>query len=212
MQPPKKVRGVYFEKIIEQNAESLLGNDLNDLSVVLKVVAFGKTLILGGDATYENWLNDMKTMKRAKKRDDVGYDANIVKLPHHGSKKDNKEDVIHFLYSDKSKKTFAGISANGHQHPNQEVLIALEKEGIKPYCTNLTPMCGANVTEIKTLPANIEPKLAKWIKELSPDASVIQPCQGNITFTIKPHQDISIQRQFNAPCKFRGEFSKLFGI
>ena len=117
----------------------------------------------------------------------------------------------HFHCTTRNKNRIAAVSADGHKHPDHEVITILEKEGIKPYCTNLMPVCGANVIEFQKIPAEVDPKLAKRIKELSFDTKTIQPCQGNLTFIIQPNADISIERQFNTPCKFRGELSKLFG-
>jgi hypothetical protein len=134
--------------------------------------------------------------------------AAVVKIPHHGSRADANQNVIKYLFSSSGRRA-AVISANGQSHPSEEVIRNLEKYHIEPYCTNLIPTCGANVRQLINV-RGVDPELGKFINFFQGSGNRTQPCQGDITVTVGDDGTISIAKQFQHPCGFRGEFEALF--
>jgi hypothetical protein len=135
--------------------------------------------------------------------------STAAKLPHHGSKRDCADDALQVMFSlENNNEKFALISANGINHPDGEVLEKLEKHAIKPYCTNLHPSCGASVHQLSDT-TDVDPILGKYINQLKSNLKV-QPCQGDIRFTIFDDGTHTIDREHRALCGYRGEFSPLF--
>lgn len=206
--PFSDMKGSYLERIRKNDATIFESENENDISIALMFTFKGIKTVLGGDATAKNWAKRLGwTNTRSLKE----VRSTGVKLPHHGSKRDCTDDALSSTFhSDDISDKYAFISANGVKHPDLEVLRALEERGIKPYCTNLHPACGANVERL-VQHRGIDPVLAKYINELSVRPTP-QPCQGDITFTINDDGTYQVTRERNMPCGFRGEFADLFGI
>lgn len=197
--PPAKVKGDYFQRI-DSGDVSVLDQkpDLNRLSIAFSISYEGIEIILGGDGTYENWMDH----KRAWGRIGKTPSALVVKLPHHGSKKDCAPDVIDYVFADRGER-IAAISANGRSHPHEETYAALEERNIKPYCTNLATQCGANIHTMLTVP-DLDPVLRRYLASYSePAGAAIQPCQGDIEVRIDVGAEIKVIPQFNHACPYR---------
>ena len=199
--PPNKVKGVYFRQIAEASSDLVDSPDLNDLSIAIHIKAYDVDLILGGDGSLSNWMNH----RRRVGYDDSHFKSKVVKLPHHGSAKDSGLDVVKYLFADSGKRV-AAISANGQSHPDPHLIQELSSRDIAPYCTNLMTICGARVRQMVAA-RNLDPELAKWINQLVSSPRVIQPCQGNVSISIDSNGEVSVEREFNNPCGFRGDFS-----
>jgi beta-lactamase superfamily II metal-dependent hydrolase len=201
--PPRKARGYYIQQIESGDTGTIENLKDNDLSIAFQVNYKGQSVILGGDGTRDNWLNHVRWQERAR----ITLRTMTVKLPHHGSRIDCDALVLSRLFLDAGERA-AIISANGHSHPDREVLEWLEANGISPFCTNLVPQCGANVAPLLHLPG-LDPVLARWLREVSESAAYIQPCQGNITISIGDDGLISVRPEFAHPCGYRGDYRAL---
>jgi hypothetical protein len=130
----------------------------------------------------------------------------VVNIPHHGSRRDCPDDVLSQLFSAQGDR--AGItSADGYSHPSFEVIKWMEQHGVKPYCTNLIPQCGANARKLLALP-NLEPRFQRWVREVA-NANTIQACQGDVSVVIDGTGGTFVDRQFNNACVYRGEYAAL---
>ncbi len=165
-----------------------------------------KVVIVGGDSTGGNWTWRRDRFERSRRS---RINAHVVNLPHHGSKIDCSPAVLKQLFtSDGGTPRFAITSANGQSHPDLEVIEELERMGIHPYCTNLLPNCGASVTNLRPL-QDLEPELARWLREVSTNSGLVQPCQGDIIVRIDGTGQLSVAPEFARPCGFRGDYDSL---
>ncbi len=142
--PPRRTKGTYLNMIDTQNPMALGSFRENDISLALAFTYRGRKVLIGGDGCAENWRFRRMHFEQTSKK---SISACAVNLPHHGSKIDCNAEVIQQLFDLKSGETlFAVTSADGQSHPDFEVIERLQKLGIQPYCTNLTPTCGGTVT------------------------------------------------------------------
>ncbi len=197
--PPAKVKGDYFHRIDTGDVSVLeQSSDLNRLSVAFQICYQGIEIVLGGDGTYRNWLDQ----ERAWRRVDKTSAAVAVKLPHHGSRRDCAPEVIDHIFADDGER-IAAISANGRSHPHTETYATLEERDIKPYCTNLATQCGANIHSMLVVP-DLDPVLRRYLASYSePVGTAIQPCQGDIEIRIDGDGKLSVTPQFNHACPYR---------
>jgi beta-lactamase superfamily II metal-dependent hydrolase len=202
--PPNQAKGHYFKQIKENDPTIVEDTKHNDLSIAVLLQMAGVEVVLGGDVTASNW---QYHRLRNRNSDDV-LNASVVKIPHHGSRVDANPHVLKYLFADNGRR-LGIISANGQSHPSEEVIETLEEKGIEPYCTNLIPKCGANVRQLINV-GGIDPELGRFINYYQGGSARVQPCQGDITVTIGDNGAVSVRRQFELPCGFRGDFEKLF--
>lgn len=197
--PPAKVKGPYFQAIIEGDTSMMFERALeNDLSIALQVVYGSTSIVLGGDGTHSNWLNH----RRAWDRSGAKLHSRIVKLPHHGSKHECRADVIDHLFAPDGDR-IALISANGRTHPHDETYVALNARGIAPYCTNLATQCGANLRSLPNLP-QASAVLRRAINSFGePVDGQSQPCQGDILVEIDGSGGVKVTTQYGALCPYR---------
>ncbi len=194
-------KDAYLRRVRDGDPSIFESEKENDLSVVLVFRYKDINVLLGGDATAKNWT---RRLGHEVTRNLTKIDSTAVKLPHHGSKHDCTDDAFEVAFSSEADgMKYALISANGVKLPDHEVLQSLEARGIRPYCTNLHPACGNNI-QLLLQKSDLDPVLASYINQLSVDA-VSQPCQGDITFTIKSDGTQQIDREYQVPCGFRGE-------
>jgi beta-lactamase superfamily II metal-dependent hydrolase len=59
----------------------------------------------------------------------------VIKLPHHGSKRDCTDDSVPLFFDDRNQ-CYGIISANSH--PDGSVVDWLSSKGIRPLCTNFS--------------------------------------------------------------------------
>ena len=202
--PPSRVIDNYVTRIARQDMTVLGRFDDNEISLAFEFVFRGKCVILGGDGSVSNW----ETRRRYEQRRSERLSGNAVNLPHHGSKHDCTPEVLEQLFS--QADPFGITSADGISHPSLEVIEWLEKNSVKPYCTNLIPACGANLQRLLVLPG-IEPELARWIREVA-DAAQSQVCQGNIVIRIDDAGDFNVTPEYDHPCAYRGDYARLLGM
>jgi hypothetical protein len=201
--PPNKSKGPYIQQIERQDGFVLGTFRENEISLALEISYSGATVVLGGDGTVANWTDRRRWEKNAK----TPINASVVNLPHHGSGRDCPDEVLSQLFADSGER--AGItSANGHSHPSFGVIGWMEKNGVKPYCTNLMPQCGANAQRLLSLPG-LDPRLQRWVREVAANVSTVQPCQGDVSVLIDAAGSTSINRQFRNACVYRGEYAAL---
>jgi competence protein ComEC len=89
-------------------------SDLNESSVVLKVIHEDVSLLLTGDATIEN---EVEMMKK------YNVDADILKVGHHGS---STSSSIEFLTAVSPDNSILSYGDNSYGHPDSDVVQRLE--------------------------------------------------------------------------------------
>jgi len=201
--PHNKSKGPYIQQIERQDGFIAGTFRENEISLALQFLYNGAVIVLGGDGTIANWTD----RRRWEKNSNAPIKASVVNLPHHGSHHDCSDDVLSQLFAAQGDR--AGItSANGHSHPSFEVIKWMEKSGVKPYCTNLIPQCGANALKLLALPT-LDPRLRRWVRDVAANAATVQPCQGDVSVLIDGAGNTSVSRQFNNACLYRGEYAAL---
>lgn len=204
--PLNSAKGQYFQLIQNESPSIVENQDLNALSIAYNIIYKGREIILGGDVPYENWLEH----KRQNARRVQELQASVVKLPHHGSKKDCKSNVVEYMFNSEQER-YACISANGRSHPHRETLLTLRGNDIHPYCTNLAVECGAQLNNVSYHDSTIDPGLLlllnRGLDEIP--GRGIQPCQGDITIIIDDDGQLSVNTEHEFPCGFRDELDFL---
>lgn len=203
--PPSKSKGPYIQQIERQDGFIMGTFRENEISLALQISYRGAVIVLGGDGTITNWTD----RRRWEKNSNTTINASVVNLPHHGSQQDCSDDVLSQLFATHGDR--AGVtSANGRSHPSFEVIQWMEKSGVKPYCTNLIPQCGANAQRLLTLPT-LDPRMRRWVRDVATNAAMVQPCQGDVSVLVDGAGNISVSRQFRNVCAYRGEYAA-FGL
>ncbi len=211
MLPFKKVKGEYYNALDSNRADALESPLQNSLSVALDIEYGDYRISLCGDATQSAWYDHRRELQKANER--VSF--TVSKLPHHGSAADCSSQVLDYLFDAPSaqKELIGLISAEGSKyHPSPEVLKGLKKRGIKPYCTNLSVVCGNNVREL-IADAITPPELIKLLNRAEVVALTGKrrqtPCQGDICVEIPKFGAATVVREFNNACAFRGDLDFL---
>jgi beta-lactamase superfamily II metal-dependent hydrolase len=201
--PPTKAKGPYIQQIERQDGFILGTFNENEISLALEIIYGGAVVVLGGDGTVANWSD----RRRWEKNRNASLNASIVNLPHHGSRYDCPDEVLLQLFASHGDR--AGItSANGHSHPSFEAITWMERNGVKPYCTNLIPQCGANAQRLLNLP-NLDARLGRWVRDVAANLDMVQPCQGNVSILIDNSGNTNVEREFQNACLYRGEYAGL---
>lgn len=203
--PVLRTKGSMIEMI--ENEDPLLAGSPkdNEISLALRFEYRGKIVVLGGDATAENWRLRRRHFEKNAGRE---ISASAVNLPHHGSRTDCSEEIIDQLFSRADTVLYGISSADGLSHPSPDVIRWLEARKIQPYCTNLIPMCGANILSFTNM-GNIDPELARYLREVNDRPGHVHPCQGDITISIDRAGQLKVVPQFGNACGFRGGFAAL---
>ncbi|WP_237480299.1 ComEC/Rec2 family competence protein [Lichenibacterium dinghuense] len=195
--PPRFAKGNIISRI-ESEDPMILGNiNENDLSLCLRLTYAGTSIIIGGDATKSNW--DFRERFERNSGRDIA--SQVVNIPHHGSKYDNPQPVLDRLFL-KSGDRYGVTSANGQSHPHPETIFAISQMGVDPYCTNLMPPCGANVSKLAPI-KGVDPSLARLIRESAEDSGEMQPCQGDILVRVTADGVLTVTPEFDAFCSYR---------
>ncbi|WP_428623580.1 MBL fold metallo-hydrolase [Sedimenticola sp.] len=206
--PPRKVKGQYIQMIekpdswLEFNSNS---SNINNLSAAFLIKYNGVEIILGGDGSYINWIDQKNRWQKVS----VVTNVSVVKLPHHGSDKDCKTEILEHLFTANGKK-YAIISAGGRKHPDKEVLTFLSGMKITPMCTNFSKHCGPN-NGLPFLNHNVAPPLLRAINAmLEPMPNSHRACQGDICIEISDKGELAIKPELNVPCIYSQELLDLF--
>ena len=191
--PPRRVKGEFVATML--GADRIPKLDNNEISTALLLRYAGRTIILGGDATRENWDWHRKYRARSK----VSILSDITKLPHHGSRKDNPADVLEAFF-EKGRSSIAIISADGRRHPDLETFRLLDDLETTRYCTNV---CNPNERQLKRLykEAKLDSRLEDYLNIFA-DPIVIEPkpCKGDICIEIGDDGSIVPSFEFNTIC------------
>lgn len=202
--PLRSVKGDYFQLIENESSDVVENMNLNALSLAYKLSYNGHEIVLGGDVPYKYWMEH----KRQNERRGIELDATLVKLPHHGSRRDCDQDVIKYLFTPNGQR-YACISANGRTHPHEDTLSELERLNIMPYCTNLAIGCGEVAKKVGVYDSSIDASLVLYLNRVLEEipGQRVQPCQGNITTTIDGAGNLSIEAEHALPCTYRGDYA-----
>ena len=138
----------------------------------------------------------------------MDINAQVVNLPHHGSRHDCDDATLSQLFAPNGDRV-AVTSANGLSHPDLEVIKWLESKKIPPYCTNLIPACGANTCKLLIL-GQYDPQLARWLREVADNAGQVQACQGDVTVHVNEDGNFDVVPEHSNACAFRGDYDTLF--
>lgn len=205
--PSARVVGAYVQRLLRDD-QSVIGHfDDNEISLALELTYAGRKLILGGDGTEVNW----QQRRRFEANSNRTIVADVANLSHHGSKNGNSPAVLTQIFGGSVSRRVAVTSANGQSHPDLDVIKWLQTHSIEPYCTNLMPACGANTVKLLTLP-NIDPELARWVREVSSNVKQVQTCQGDIRIEINHAGAFDVIPEVKNVCAFRGDYDLLFGL
>jgi len=162
-------------------------------------------MVIGGDGTKANW--DWR--KRFEEGQNKFVQAPLVNLPHHGSEYDCSPEILSRLFAQSGFRA-AFTSANGLSHPDHEVILWLEANGVMPYCTNLIPACGGMLYQLHQFQlSDFEPTLARWLREVREPRASAQTCQGDITVRIRPDGQHEILTETGNTCGYRGDYAPL---
>jgi competence protein ComEC len=99
----------------------------NDLGCVLKIIAPGGTVLMTADVEKKSELEMIE-------RDSDGLKADVLVIPHHGSKTSSTDE---FLNAVKPKIALIPVGyRNRFRHPHPDVLARYTERGIKVYRTD----------------------------------------------------------------------------
>lgn len=220
--PPSSVKGEFFASILSGQSAYKQDRD-NRLSLAICFKYAGRTIVLGGDGTYENWMYIRQRTSRNGTTREAGLCADIVNLPHHGSKRDADPLVLDYLFgTQRTGRTgrealdpvdqddrIAIVSADGRSHPHGDVLRHVGDRGIRPFCTSLSKVCSPAQPVPNVACHGVEQVLERFVASAAIPTSRPATCQGDICVSISSDGTVTVERQFNVPCAFRGELDFL---
>lgn len=208
--PPSDVKGDFFGAI-DRGQSVLRAEKNNDLSLALEVTYRGKTVLLGGDGTLRNWTYVRQRYPSALTEDFGSLGADVAKIPHHGSQKDAGKLPLDFIFGPTAKhpQQIAIVSADGKKHPHPDVIKDLAARDVLPYCTNLAAICSSGEIRDVISTSSLDAALVRFLNTVSSDTARSSPCQGDITVEIDNSGQVSVLRQYQNLCPFRGEFPTL---
>ena len=124
-----------------------LSDNLNNMSLVIKLTYKNKTFLFMADAESEEEANLIRQYKENLK-------ADVIKVGHHGSDSSSSLDFLTLVQPE-----YAVISVgkdNDYGHPHQATLNALQQVGAKVYRTDRdgTIVCTTDGEEIKFFKLN----------------------------------------------------------
>ena len=115
-------------KKMYRELNDIIGNKINNNSLVLKLVYKDFSMLFTGDIEEE-----AESYIASKYKDKLG--ADILKIAHHGSKTSSTETFIEFV---KPKIALTGVGENNNfGHPNEEVIKRFETLNTKVYRTDI---------------------------------------------------------------------------
>ncbi len=197
--PLAKIKGIIQKKIENSSYELDNFSDSNEASITFSIKFNDYIILFTGDSTMKQWREHKIQMKH------VGINnLNVffLKVPHHGSKNNNNEELYKYLFKDFKEQKYIFISADGRSHPHNELFDLVEKFKLIPYCTNLAKQCASNLISFNPM-TDIPPKMRFSINNYDVESSPI-PCQGDITLSIdSDSKDFTVQSSNNMHCLYR---------
>lgn len=191
--PPRKMRGAITAMVLGETELSSIGN--NDVSVAIQITYAGRKIILGGDTTNANW----QWHRDFRKKINLSISAEVVKLPHHGSEKDNSSETLRDFF-DGGHESIAVISANGRGHPDFQTIDHLNNYACHRLCTNLF---NPNESSLRRIYSNeaLSTRFKHHLNVYStPQLARAQPCKGDITIQIGADGSVKTFTEHNTLC------------
>lgn len=141
-------------QILWPNHENFIPkNTLNNNSIVCKILYKDFSMLFTGDIEQEA---EKSLLRNYKKSEDV-FDANLLKVAHHGSKTSSIEEILKKI---NPEIALIGVGENNtFGHPNGDVLERLESLGTDIYRTDM----GGEITI--TVNSTGKVKVKKYIKK-----------------------------------------------
>jgi beta-lactamase superfamily II metal-dependent hydrolase len=195
--PLRKCKGVLIERIENDQFELDYFPEMNDSSVVVTLEVHGTRIAWMADSTLGQWQEHRRQMNR----DGVTcLDVDIAKIPHHGSRENNKEWLYQYVMRRSSTNQTVVVSANGLSHPHDEFFQIVAGLQLAPYCTNLAAQCTEtdifSIEGLAHVPAAMRPFLVNYG---SHRRSV--PCQGDVTIRVTA-DGADLSSSTGAPCVY----------
>lgn len=191
--PPRKMRGAITAMALGQDPLSSISN--NEVSVAIQIAYGGRKIVLGGDTTDENW----RWHRNFRQRTSLTISAEVVKLPHHGSEKDNSDETLRDFFEG-GHNSIAVISANGRGHPDFKTLDTLDGFPCHRLCTNLF---NPNEQSLKRIYNNeaLSTRFRHYLNVYStPQSARAQPCKGDIIIEVREDGSINTYTEHNTLC------------
>lgn len=196
VQPPPRAKGPYLEYIRNKKVEDP-GKALNNsVSLALRLTYKGKRVLLGGDATLENW----RYHKQAYQKDGNDIFSDVVKLPHHGSKHECNTETMSDFFCPLATEKYGIVSANGNSHPNDEPIDWMLSNNVKPLCTNLLKRWMPHAPVVDFTTSGVSPQLASMIRQRTVDKGKYRPCKGNITVIVNNSGELLVETEYKRHC------------
>ncbi len=108
------------------NERKHINSDGNDISAVLLLVYKQIRLLFSGDATHASLMESMQYLvKHSEVCNNYNFEADFVKVPHHGSKHSSDVVIWENILPENSEAVLLAISSGDHkkfEHPDQETL------------------------------------------------------------------------------------------
>lgn len=120
---PANIKNIFQYLLAERKH---LHSNGNDISAVLLLVYDKFKLLFGGDTTYSNIMEGITLlMKHPEVCSHQNFEADFVKVAHHGSKYSSDVEIWENILPENSEAVLLAISAGDHkkfEHPDQETL------------------------------------------------------------------------------------------
>lgn len=170
----------------------------NLVSVVLRLRYGGCTILLSSDAPTKAWPG---MWKEAKKRRE-SFEAEAVKISHHGSRVGFHEEIWKKTVS--CRGTDGVVSSGvGYGHPDRAVIEALHRMGVRLHCTNFPEHCiRSKLTDFSKFEGLPErSKLRLFMLDQSSNFP-LSPCNGDIRIDLDSDGTCSVHHQLEGFCPF----------
>ncbi|MFH0926264.1 MAG: hypothetical protein V1872_11675 [bacterium] len=193
--PLKKIEGILYQKI--QNEDFELDNfpDINDASIVISIECHGQRILFTGDSTLSQWMEHKRQMERDNF---TNLDVHFLKVPHHGSKDNNTLELYKYFIKEFYPARHLFISTNGISHPHKELFEIINELKLIPHCTNISSSCNKNLLPFKIMP-DIPIETRSFLMHYAESQQT--PCQGDIVLSLDS-SGMDIKSSNNLPCVY----------
>ncbi len=113
------------DALVEILSPTVQSNNINNMSIVLKVTYGENEFLFQGDAE-SKIENDLI-------RSDYDIDVDVLRIGHHGSKTSTSENFL--LATSPAIALISSGADNSYKHPNGKILNVLENNNVKTFCT-----------------------------------------------------------------------------
>jgi len=203
--PIPKIKGEFYSKVFSGDFEIDFFPTMNDLSLAFSIKFPDFQVLFTGDSTSSQWLEHERQMHR----DGINnLNCTFVKIPHHGSKYDNKERFYNYILREKYTGKHVFISADGVKHPHKEIFDIISKKSLQPHCTNFSEYClppdFSDDQKFSEIPKEMHSFLINYKRTRK-----IMPCKGNIKLSIyEDGKRQSVSNSQNMTCIYTQKVEK----